>query len=254
MIRELIDQAIYYDRSITITYSKDGGIPREFHLIRLSYSPKYGNDYLVGYSTEYDSELTFKIDKIIDADIEWLDVLPPDYFVKRDGLYLVTCRSDNHMEYELRKYNKGEDMIALYKNEDGVESPYYEYNLLSYHYIPYYTEADNKIWIPFDKEYKDVKRGLYTFAYTIEGQEVEDDWDDLDWKTRMNTQYFPTQYPLNKTTVNGIHFAMDFIHVPFDKLRMGENINILAYNYCSRYTELNHANHWDLARKMGVIK
>ena len=254
MIRELIDQAINCDRSITITYSKDGESSRSFHLVRPSYSPKYGKGYLVGYSHEYDSELTFKIERITDADIDWVDAFPPEYRVKQDGLYLVACRSDMHLEYELRKYNKGEDMIALYKNEDGVESPYYEYNLLSYHYIPYFTEVDNKIWIPFDKEYKDVKSGLYTFAYTIEGQEVEDDWDDLDWETRMSTQYFPTQYPLNKTTANGIHYAVDFIHVPFDKLRMGENINILAYNYCSRYTESDHTHHWDLARKMGLIK
>ena len=252
MIRELIDQAIKSGNGITITYTKDGGTSKEFRLIKPSYSLKYGKGYIVGYCYEYDSELTFKIDKILDLNIEWVDVFPPENFVKQDGLYIVGVNC--LCTYELRKYNKGEDIIASYQNEDGVESSFYDYNLLAYHYIPYFKEVDNNIWVPFDKEHKDIKSGLYTFAYTVEGQEIEDDWDDLDWGTRMSTQYFPTQNLRNKTEINGIHYAMDSIRVPFGKLRMGDNINILAYNYCSEYTQNDHINHWDLARKMGFIK
>ena len=223
-------------------------------MIRPSYSPKYGKGYVVGYCHEYDSELTFRIDRITDADIDWVDVFPPEFRVKQNGLYLVACRNDMHLEFELRKYNNGGDIIAFYQYENGLDSSHYQDDILAYHYIPYFEEVDNKIWFPFDKEYKEIKKGLYTFAYTLEGQEVEDNWDDFDWGTRMSTQFFSTLSRLNKTTVNGICYAVDFIHVPFDKLRMGKNINILSYNYCSNYTESDHCHHWDLARKMGLIK
>ena len=249
MIRELIDQAIYYDRSITITYSKDGGIPREFHLIRPSYSPKYGKGYLVGYSHEYDSELTFKIERITDADIDWVDAFPPEYRVKQDGLYLVACRSDMHLEYELRKYNKGEDIIAFYKNEDGIESSYYHDDLLAYHYIHYFDEVDNKTWLPIDQELEDDKTHFVTFAYRLISESVlEYDEEDDDYHS------IPSLFELCNTNANGIYYTFDFVRKPIGEYAKSKNIEVLAYNCCSNYTESDHIHHWDLARKMGLIK
>ena len=52
----------------------------------------------------------------------------------------------------------------------------------------------------------------------------------------------------------GISYTVDFIGVSFDKLRIPSNITVLAYHYCSDYTEVDHANHWDIARELGIVK
>lgn len=257
MVRELIDYVIKAESGILITYSKDGAKSNILHLNQVSYSPKYGKDYIVGYCHEFKSELTFKIDKIIDAVIEWVDVFPPEYCVKQDGLYLVTCRSDMHLEFELRKYNKGDNLLDCYHNENGFESCYSDENILAYHYIPYYTKEDRK-WIGFEKNDEERKIGFYTFAYLLTGddltqEEKEYDWVD-DYANSVQMSDFLSPWELTNTKANGINYTVDCLGIPFDKLRIPSNIKVLAYNYCSIYTEDNHSSHWELARKMGLIK
>jgi hypothetical protein len=41
---------------------------------------------------------------------------------------------------------------------------------------------------------------------------------------------------------------------PIDETAQSLNVNVLAYHYCTFYNEVDHTNHWDLARKMGLIK
>ena len=249
MIRGLIDKAIKSDSSVTITYSKDGEVPKEFRLIRPSYSPKYGKGYVVGYCHEYDSELTFRIDRIIDADIDWVDVFPPEYRVKQDGLYLVACRSDVHLEYELRKYNKGEDIIGFYKKEDGIESSHYQDDILAYHYIPYFEEVDNKTWLPIDQELEDDNTHFVIFAYRLIGETVlEYDYEEVD------NHSIPSIYAQCNTNANGIYYTFDFVRKPIGEYAKSKKIELLAYNCCSNYTESDHSHHWDLAGKMRLIK
>lgn len=252
MIRELIDQAIKNGSSVTVTYSKDGEASRDFHLIRPSYSPKYGKNYIVGYCHEYESELTFKIDNIIDTDIEWVDVFPPKYCAKQDGLYLVACRSDMHLEYELRRYNKGEDIIASYQNEDGVESSYYQDDLLAYHYIPYFKEVDNKTWLSIDKELEDNNVHFVTFAYKLIGETAMEYDEEYDYQSDKGI--LPSKYRLCNANSNEICYTFDFVSKPIGEFVKSKNVEILAYNCCSFYKETDHSNHWELAKKMGIIK
>lgn len=257
MINGLIDLAIKHHCPLEIVYSKDGRETRTFSLRSVAYSSKYGNGYISAYCDEGQTELTFRINKILDVTIEWVDVFPPEYRVKQDGLYLVTCRSDMHLEYELRKYNKGEDIIASYQNEDGVESSYSQDDLLAYHYIPYYTQEDRN-WIRFEKNDKERKDGYYTFAYLQTGEDLtqeekEYDWvDDYDNWVQMSD--FISPWELTNTKANGINYTVSDLGIPFDKLRIPSNIKVLAYNYSSIYTEIDHRNHWDLAEELGLIK
>lgn len=167
MIRKLLEYAIESGCEITITYSKDGDRTNTFHLYHVEVHPQYGKNYIVGYCKEYDSKLTFKVEKIIDADVEWIDIFPPNSPTCNEGLFLVTCRSNNmHLEYELRDYKMGVNMLEPYKNIDGIKSCYTEEDVLAYHYIPYYTE-DNKDWILFDNDANNLMVGFYTFASVI---------------------------------------------------------------------------------------
>ena len=257
MISELINIAIKRHCPLEIVYSKDGRETRTFSLRSVAYSTKYGNDYISGYCDEGQTELTFRIDKILDATIEWVDVFPPEYRVEQDGLYLVACRSDMHLEFDLRNYNKGDNLLDIYTNENGLESCYSQENVLAYHYIPYYTEEDRK-WTRFEKNDEERKGGFYTFAYLLTGadltqEEKEYDWVD-DYDNWVQMKDFQSPYELTNTKANGINYTADFLGFPFDKLRIPSNIKVLAYNYCSIYTEYDHSIHWDLAREMGIIK
>lgn len=257
MIRDIIDIAIRHHCHLEIVYSKDGRETKVLNLKSVTYSSKYGENFISAYCNESQSELTFRIDKILHADIEWVDVFPHNSCALQDGLYLTSCRSDMHLEFELRKYRKGENLLDTYTNENGIESCYSQENVLAYHYIPYYTQEDRN-WIRFEKNDKERKGGFYTFAYFQTGEDLtqeekEYDWvDDYDNWVQMTD--FPSPWELTNTKAYGINYTVNSLGIPFDKLRIPSNINVLAYNYCSLYTEDDHTNHWDLAEELGLIK
>lgn len=254
MIREVLDHAIERGCGITLVYSKDGEIRKQFFLHKVSYHPQYGKNYIVGYCKEYDSELTFKVDKIIDTDVEWIDIFPPNSPTRKDGLYLVACRSDMHLEYELRDYKMGVNMLGPYENIDGIESCYTDWDVLAYHYIPYYTK-DNKDWIPFDNDAHDLMVGFYTFAYRFTDTIRKAKEVDVDWEYINSTSEFISPCGFMKTESNGILYnCIDFFRGSFDKLSIEGNIEVLAYHHCRLYNEDDHCCHWNLARKMGLIK
>ena len=151
MVREIIDIAILQHKPLEITYSKDGTTSDVFNLNTVAYSPKFGNNYICGYSEKHKSELTFSINKIIYAAIDWIEILGKDTSAKKDGLYLFTCRGDMHLEFELRKYKEGVKLQDYYQNEDGTPSCNSSVDVLAYHYMPFYTKEKQREWIPFER-------------------------------------------------------------------------------------------------------
>ena len=257
MVKDIIEIAIRNHRPLEILYSKDGEKTKTFSLKYVEYSPEYENKCIKAYCEEYRSELTFRIDRIIQANIDWIDVFPPKSSVNQDGLYLVTCRSDMHLEFELRQYKKGDNIVDSYKNSDGIVSSYCQDDLLAYHFIPYYTDDNNNKWNRFEINNEERKKGYYTFAYNQTGDEPQEDkeydWVD-DYDNWMKSKDFLSPWELTNIKAKGISYTVDFIGVSFDKLRIPSNIKVLAYHYCSDYTEVDHANHWDIARELGIVK
>ena len=254
MIRDIIDNAVLSNRQLTITYSKDGIESNIFHLSSVVYSTKYGNNYIVGRCNG--SELTFKVDKIINAEIEWRDVYINNPSVNADGLYLITCRSDMHLEFELRKYKKGDNILEPYQNEDGIDSWYSDENILAYHYIPFYTDIESKEWIPFIQDDEERKDGFYTFAYIVTDEEPqeEDDYDRIDdYDNWIKSVDFPCRFELCKTNQDEVHYCSDLFGGQTNRLRIPNNMKVLAYHYCTYYNEDDHHSHWKLAQKMGLI-
>lgn len=105
MHRQELDYVILSKSDIMITYSKDGETSNNFHLSDVSYSERYGKDYIVGYCTEYEKELTFKVEKITYIELEWFDLFGKSMYFKR-GLHLLAIRGDNHVAFELRQYKE----------------------------------------------------------------------------------------------------------------------------------------------------
>lgn len=257
MIREDIDYAIECSSPVTITYSKDGFESKIFHLDHVAYSPVFGNNYINAYCQENQKTLTFRIDKILHVEIEWIDVFPHNSCANRDGLYLVTCRSDMHLEFELRNYRRWDNMLDHYQNENGIDSFYSHENLLAYHFIPYYSEENNSEWKPFDTNSDERKPGYYIFAYLLSDEEPQEpDYEELFVERYYGSPKsdFLSPWELTNLKSNGICYTVNDGNGQFDRIRIPSNVTVLAYSYCSYYTEANHANHWNLAEKMGLIK
>ena len=63
MIKDTIEMAINRGCSISLTYSKDGTTTSIIQLTDVSYSSKFGKDYITGFCDK--KELTLIIDRII---------------------------------------------------------------------------------------------------------------------------------------------------------------------------------------------
>lgn len=248
MVRETIDIAIKQNRRLEIVYSKEGSAPKVFVLSSVTYS-KYGNNYITGFCGRNFPEMTFRIDKIQYAELEWTDVFPPKSNVNRDGLYLVTCRGDNCLDYELRNYNKCDDIIKPYENSKGIRSIYCHENLLAYHFIPYYKGVDNIKWFSFENNVT-YKFGYYIIAYKLNGYKkpTEDDWD----YERRGAYSLPAIKKQANTECQGISYSV-LKTSGISEMCIHDDTQVLAYSFCSYYDETDHGSHWDMAEKLGII-
>lgn len=254
MVRDIIDTAITQHKPLEIAYSRDGNDTKLFNLNSITYSQKYGRNYICGYCEKYKSELTFCIDKIIYADVGWIEILGKDVYTKRDGLYLITCRGDMHLEFELRKYKKGIRLQDHYQNEYGIESWYSSIDVLAYHYIPFYTKENKREWIPIDELSEEKRNGYFTFAYLILNKKPY--WEDAEYNYDNSKRIIslPNTYAeLTNAQENRINYTVCILGEPFDSIEFADNLNVLAYNYCSDYREKEHSNDWKLADEFGIL-
>lgn len=257
IVEYIIEVSINAHRPLEILYSNDGEHTKYFSLKHVKYSHEFGKKCIKAYCEECKKKLTFRIDRIIQADMDWIDVFPQKSSVYQDGLYLVICMSDMHLEFELREYKKGDTITDLYKNSDGAESCYCQDDLLAYHYIPYFTECDNRRWKRFEINKEKKEGGYYTFAYIQTGDKPQEDreydWVD-DYDNWIASCDILSTHKLTNVKTKGINYTVNCIEVPFDKLRIPSNIKVLAYNYCPICTEVDLSTHWGMAKELGLVK
>ena len=241
MVRRNIDYAVQCGVSLMIGYSKDGKQHRNFHLYDVVYSPKLGKDYIVGYSFKLDKELVFSVNKITSAEIKWIDVLNTSIHSNQDGLYITVIRGDMCLGFELRNYTKEDwsDYVTGIFNRDR--------NILAFHFVPYFNLNDN--WMNLNGSvYGDIKlkSGIYTFAFDLVGDigiEEDDEYSPyISWRN-------PIQY-------NGICYQYVYLGLDttINALKLHPNIRLLAYDYSPIYSDDDLYRHWELAKKMGLIK
>jgi len=232
--REIIEYAICIGKSVKIAYSKNGLFARYFRLSSISYSSKLGKDYICAICEGYETELTFKIDKICRVEVEWLDVYKINNAPNK-GLYVLAIRGLGSIDYELHICERNSPFISRLETGEVVM------DILAFHYVPLYNMNKHDYWKVYDKDKIESKRGIYIFAYTINQRPIEnDEWVDI-----------PSEYRLMNIDSNNIHYTAV---TSINNLRIQENIELLAYHFCSDYTEDDHAKHWEYARIRGFIK
>ena len=112
MIKDSIEKAIDKGSRISITYSKDGETTTIIQLTGVSYSAKYGKDYITGLSGE--KELTLKIDRIVNVEFEWIEINNGDICSINDGIYLIRKLDITDPEQNYFERYKKECMLALF--------------------------------------------------------------------------------------------------------------------------------------------
>ena len=81
----------------------------------------------------------------IELNYHWIEILKEDEVAPRNGIYIIACRYDNHLGYEIYKLKKGDCFWGLYKNENAHSDGYYPIDCLAYYKIQEYS-PDNKQW------------------------------------------------------------------------------------------------------------
>lgn len=237
MLRQELDYVILSKSDIMITYSKDGETSNNFHLNDVSYSERYGKDYIVGYCAEYEKELTFKVEKIKYIELEWFELFGKSVNFMR-GLHLLAIRGDNHVAFELRQYKEADWSIRL------CETLCHDDEVLATHFIPYYDEDTKEKWTRIDNSDKMLHDAIYTFAYKVSNdEELKEDDEVYHISLRNSVKH------------NGIYYACAFIRsrTTIGELRIPTNVEFIAYNRCRYYTDNDQSKHWELAKNLGLI-
>lgn len=259
LIKNKIDIAITYQCPLEIVYSKDGNEQKIYYLRSVKYS--YGGKCItadikradINNDNTYTISLSFRIDKILYADIKWMNVFPQNSSIPQDGLYIIACRGDMHIVYEVRQYEKSGDNILGHYSTDESNEYFSGHDILAYHYIPFYNGHENKIWYPLNKDVTildDLHEGIYTYAYILKDETknacIYCDAYDTPWD---GEQIFPSVYKLMNTKHDGIKYTSLFSHSKIIDIGF-DNIVILAYNYCPIFTEYeDHLIYLDKAKE-----
>lgn len=240
MTKEQIDQAIKARADIFIEYSKDGVTIKPYQLTKLSYSEKYGKNCICGTPIDSDTELTFRVDRIKNVELHWNDFFGSNTVAPETGLFLMACRGDNHLVFELMKYKKGDRFWELYEGANEHYNGWFEVDPLAYHYIPIYSPENNSNWANYETSEKILGKGIYIFAYTLRGTVSQD--EDFSWDIPQ----------ISAQEIDGIYYSLlwSFSEINIKELEIHENVNILAYHYCMLYTEDNHVTHWQIYKEI----
>lgn len=226
MVKDIIEIAINKGSSITITYSKDGEITTIIQLTDVSYSEEFGKDYITGLCGG--KELTFKIDRIVSVELDWIEIHNNYICSTNDGLYLIAFNYAWRLDYELKICKKGEKILDNHQeNDKGIGNFDYSQQLsLAYHHIPFYNREESDKWVSINEEMEvPQKKGVYIVAYKLDNANIKDrerKWIRTMWRCSNDIYY------------SFFIIKDDHLFSYTDALK-NPHIEILAYYLCPEY-------------------
>lgn len=172
----------------------------------------------------------------IELNYHWIEILKEDEVAPRNGIYIIACRYDNHLGYEIYKLKKGDCFGGLYKNENAHSDGYYPIDCLAYYKIQEYS-PDNKQWSHITTHNLCVsvfaiqQGNNIEYALSYDGWGVERSFEELKEDILESFRIGVRDYGYT----GAILTERNITH---DKILAG--INIPAY------TEEMHAKHWQM--------
>lgn len=246
MIKDIIDKAIKTEGIIEMVYSRDGITSKFYQLRNVSFSEDYGGNCISGTPINSKTELTFRIDKIKDIQLMWNNFLYEKEQLNKEGIYIIEFLGDNSFDIAIRNFMGGEELSnSTYHNHLDFVLDFED--LICYHYLPYYSEANTNFWKSFDREETVNFDAIYVFAYTIEGET----------NNNMEGEYMaiPSPYRFKNLIHLGIHYTAVSLKEweSLDKIRISEGVTILGFSRVCKCSseQLNKRNEilWELYHK-----
>lgn len=229
MIKDTINIAIKTKGLIEMEYSKDGVSNKFFQLYNVWYSEDYGDEYLCGFPIDSETELIFRIDKIMDLQLMWNDIYEENIQFDKAGVYAFTILGDNYLDIALYCFEKGEK-VKDHCHYDIID-------MLAYHYIPFYSETNKNQWLTFDKTEKVKYDALYVFAYTLE-EGLSVNWEERNSFLISGSHFKSAEH-------SGIYYTVLEVRrgFSFDQITINEGLNVLGYSRCCKYSPENLRAH-----------
>lgn len=223
-IRSLIGS----QNSFEIEYCKTNGEKRTHHIMDLSFSKEYGNNYISAYCTEECTYLTFKIDRINGIRQAWIEIFNTEATAPKSGIYIFACRGDNHLEFEMYRMYKGERLWKYFENENAHMNGWFRVDPLAYYFVEFYP--DDAQWLPCDSFSEDESYQRYEIVAYRKKE------NDIHYALRLHSLWQEDDF-------------INLKHDNYDEDYWQETYFLASYKF-SKYTEENHVRHWKLYEEM----
>lgn len=235
MIIEQIDKMIELQGVYEIVYRKED----EEHTWHISYIEKhkdYDGKVITAYCHELEKDLNYSVSKIVSAQRYWIDIIEDDATAPQNGIYLFTCRGDNHLITELYYLNQGERLYKFFEGEFRHSNGWFEVIPLAYHFVSdYNSDTLCPSWSEIPEE---LKYGPSTIVRIIAFNSTK----HVEMPSYVVRDSAGIQYFLLDT--------FDFFgpDMPFNH-DGDQGTTLLGIYTAISYTEMNHGIHWDLYNK-----
>ncbi|MBP3763230.1 MAG: hypothetical protein J6I49_05030 [Bacteroidales bacterium] len=70
----------------------------------------------------------------------WTEIITGNETAPQTGIYVIACRYDNHIGFEIYKMKEGDRFFDLYEGDNSHSDGYYPIDCLSYYIIPNYCD------------------------------------------------------------------------------------------------------------------
>lgn len=176
MTDKRINEAIRFQGVVEIEYLKPAGLPSESvirHITDIEESSKYGSAYIDAYCLGSHSVLTFKKERIKRVEWIWRNIYDQDMSAPNDGLYVIVCRGDNHLVFEMYQLKRGEKFWDYFLGENLHCDGWFVVEPLSFHFVDLYSASLNT-WNSdlLQKDKKEFYEDFELFAFKKNGEIV----------------------------------------------------------------------------------
>lgn len=235
MTREETNEIIERQGVYEIVYRKDDE-ERVWYISNIDLHKDYDGKVVTAFCHELEKDLNYSISKIVSARRYWIDIIEEDDVAPQSGIYLFTCRGDNHLITELYHLDQGERFYKYFEGEYGHMNGWFEVIPLAYHLVSDFdTETLHSGWSAMPEELKYKLRSVIRII-----------------AFKCTNPVKMLSYVANDAS--GVqYFLLDTLDLfgpdtPFNPKGDANSKPLGLYTALS-YTEMNYGIHWDLYNK-----
>lgn len=209
----------------------------------------------------------------------WTHIFSINAKAPQSGIYVIACRGDNHLIFEFYHIKKDECFWSFFTGENEHCNSWSVVDPLAFHFVPYFNR-NTKLWSPFEGEKSPVKehfvpKKMYIRVFIENNEQKENQWIDDGTFLYTGINQIGNYNDLSQSSCiyydvtnfdNGENFLFGsgswasilFIKEDISKKKlialsekeekdicyMGKKY--LAYHCISKFSDVDHSQHWYL--------